>query len=67
MSMYGARGPANAPKYYRVHDVQNLQYYQDQVEEVIMVLDSNAHVVDALREFYVSFGSNTSLPSDLET
>lgn len=52
MAVYGLRDRHETAREYTPTDLQNLQHYQDKINETIMVLEANNDVLSSLRNFY---------------
>src|SRR5690348_1100202 len=66
MAIYGPRGPGYAHKEYRPYHIQDLQYWQDKTNEAVMVLNSNAEVIKAIRRFYTGLKDQKDFPPVLQ-
>ena len=66
MAVYGPRGPGYAHREYKPYHIQDLQYWQDKVNEAIMVLEANMGVISALRKFYTHLQDDKDFPTDLK-
>ena len=66
MAVLGPRGPGYAHKKYQPYDIQDLQYWQDKVNEVVMVLEANSDVLDSLRSYYLGLRELKDFPQELK-
>lgn len=62
MAILGPRGPNQASKEYELQDLQKVQDYEDKTNEAIMILETNAHVLNSLRKFYESLVKRKEFP-----
>ena len=62
MAMYGVRAPGYGFQEYQPRDVQDLHLWTDQVNEAVMVLESNADVMESLRQYYSGLKDNADFP-----
>ncbi|EUC28208.1 hypothetical protein COCCADRAFT_109750 [Bipolaris zeicola 26-R-13] len=67
MAVNGLRREECAYEIYEPQDIQDLQHWQDEANAVVMVLESNAKIVGALRSFYKNLVSREDFPSALKT
>ncbi|KAA6407954.1 MAG: hypothetical protein FRX48_08305 [Lasallia pustulata] len=62
IAILGPRGPNQARKEYELQDLQKVQDYEDKTNEAIMILETNAHVLNSLRKFYESLVKSKDFP-----
>lgn len=67
MAVNGLRGEGYAHKVYEPWDIQDLQHWQDEINAAVMILESNAKIVNALRSFYENLVSRSDFPHTLRT
>ncbi|KAL8772819.1 MAG: hypothetical protein Q9209_002164 [Squamulea sp. 1 TL-2023] len=61
-AIHGRRGHGEVARIYVPADLQTLQDYQDKMNETIMVLQANNHVLMSLRDFYEALLDNSAFP-----
>lgn len=62
MAVIGPRDFSQAQRIYTPRDLQSLHSYQDKINEAIMVLETNCHVLGSLRKFYEALMENRDFP-----
>ncbi|KAI4708510.1 hypothetical protein J4E89_006566 [Alternaria sp. Ai002NY15] len=67
MAVDGPRGPGFAYQQYEAWDIQDLQYWQDESNKAVMVLDANAKILTTLRKFYSNLMAHKDFPDTLKT
>lgn len=62
MAVYGRREPGVTYQWFMPSNIQDLQWFQDSTNEVIMVLESNIEIFSALINFYKGLADNPHFP-----
>ena len=62
IAVIGPQDFSETQRTYSPRDLQSLHYYQDKINEAIMVLETNCHVLRSLRNFYEALTENSSFP-----
>ncbi|KAF1851034.1 uncharacterized protein K460DRAFT_328553 [Cucurbitaria berberidis CBS 394.84] len=67
MAVDGLRGEGYAHKEYKPYHIQDLQHWQDKANEAVMVLESNAEILKAIRKFYLDLVIRKDFPDALKS
>ncbi len=62
LAVLGSRDPGSNRRVFTAKDVQRIQEWQDRVNEVVMVAESNTAVMNSLRGFYEELLGDTDFP-----
>jgi hypothetical protein len=62
MAIYGRRRLEYGHKHYEPYDIQDMQYWQDKTNEMVMILETNVQVISSLRRFYLGLMKNSDFP-----
>jgi hypothetical protein len=61
-TVHGSRIPSKSRKEYSPTDLQRVQIWEEKTNEAKMILDANATVLIALRDYYLSLLKNSRFP-----
>lgn len=52
---------------YELGDIADLQYWRDNANQAVMLLDANIEILNSLRKFYVNLMNRADFPTSLKT
>ena len=61
-ALQGSRTNRAARKEYKPKDLQHVQIWEERANEALTVLESNANVLTALKDYYLSLAENSKFP-----
>jgi hypothetical protein len=67
MAIYGNRAEDYAYRHYTPDDIQDLQRWEDNVNEAIMVMEANMKIIRALQKFYADIRDDLALPLEIKS
>jgi hypothetical protein len=62
MAVLGSHDQGSERQIYTSKDIQNIQFWEDKINEIVMVVEANNEVMANLRGFYESLRENSDFP-----